>query len=173
VARILTLMIIALTGSQLWAQVPASPLFPASPIIEARDCILQIVAGHKNITLLETVPLPEVKPEGPYTLQDYQDSAESFWGFRPDAFLNMYNSLRNEIFIMATRAYYDSHERSVFDSLAHELVHYLQHRYQNADFSQGDDSLEFDAIATQTWFRETYKDHFVGDVFVCPTAAVP
>ena len=169
--RILTIVMIALTSSQLWAQVPNSPLLPAAPIIEARDCILKIVAAHKNITLLDTVPLPEIKPEGPYTLQDYQDSAENFWGFRPDAYLNMYNPLRNEIFIMATREYYESYERSVFDSLAHELAHYLQHRYQNADFSQGDDSLEFDAIATQTWFRETYKDNFVGDNFVCPTPA--
>lgn len=143
-------------------------LIPAQNVIDARDCVMKLVAAKKNITLIETVPAPEIKPEGLHSLADFQDAAESFWGFRPEAYLNMYNPLKNEIFIMTGREYYDKYERSVFDSLAHEITHYLQHRYQNADFTSGDDSLEWDAIETQSWFRETYKDQMNGDIFVCP-----
>ncbi len=40
------------------------------------------------------------------------------------------------------------------DSLAHELVHYVQVKYQKFDLN--DESLEWDAVDIQTAFREKF-----------------
>jgi hypothetical protein len=147
----------------------ASQYLPAAPIISARDCILTLVAEKMEIHLKPEIAKPRIRPQTVTSLQEFQDSIEEFWHFRPDAFTNVYNPIRNEIFIMTERAYYERHERSVYDSLAHELTHYIQKEYLNADFSNGDDmTWEMDAVYYQNWFRDTYKDHFQGDEFVCP-----
>lgn len=148
--------------------IAASKYIPAEPIIEARDCVLQLIAPKMNTTIDPLKEKPRIRPETNTPLKDYQDSIEKFWGFRPDVFVNVFNPLQNEIFIMSQRHYYESKNRSVYDSLAHELVHYIQHSYHGADFTVGDDSLEMQAIDVQTWFRDTYRNQFVGDQFICP-----
>ena len=42
----------------------------------------------------------------------------------------------------------------VDDSVAHELTHFVQAKYQNFDLN--DESLEWDAIDVQNWFRENF-----------------
>ena len=150
-----------------WAS--AKPiLLPSAPIKESRDCILNLVSQKMNIPLNDAILRPKVRPENDITLKEFQDSIEEFWKFRPDAITNVYNPLRNEIFIMTEKSYYKKFNRSVFDSLAHELTHYIQKEYQHADFTVGDDSLEMQAIEIQTWFRETYQSQFQNDHFICP-----
>jgi hypothetical protein len=163
-----TLLFSILMFSQVQSQA-ASQYLPAEPIINSRDCVLTLIAEKMEVHLKPEIALPRIRPQTITSLQEFQDSIEGFWHFRPDAFTNVYNPNRNEIFIMTERAYYERHQRSVYDSLAHELTHYLQKEYFNADFSNGDDmTWEMDAVYYQNWFRDTYKDQFQGDEFVCP-----
>jgi hypothetical protein len=53
-------------------------------------------------------------------------------------------------------AYDSQHHRFIDDSLAHELTHYVQVKYQGWVLDGMDDSIELNAIEVQTWFRETY-----------------
>ena len=62
--------------------------------------------------------------------------------------------VRNEICLGDGETYYRRLNRTLDDSLAHDLVHYIQARYFNDDLAS--DSSEALAIAVQTWFRETY-----------------
>jgi len=144
-------------------------LIPAKNIVQSRDCILAIVADYMKVTLKSEVALPRVRTQSDTSLKEFQDSIEVFWKFRPDVFTNVYNPIHNEIFIMTERAYYQKHKRSVFDSVAHELVHYVQKEYKGVDFTQEDESVEFQAIEVQTWFRDTYKNNFKKDQFICPS----
>ncbi|MBI4374950.1 MAG: hypothetical protein HY549_00720 [Elusimicrobia bacterium] len=52
-------------------------------------------------------------------------------------------------------AYYRRLKRSIDDSLAHELAHFIQVRYRGARLEQ-DPMLEEEAIHVQVWFRETF-----------------
>ncbi len=146
----------------------AAELIPAAPIIASRDCLLTIVANRMNVKLDPNQTRPTVRPETTTTLLEFQDAIEPFWHFRPEQFLNVYNPLSHEIFLMTDVSYYRKTKRFVFDSLVHELTHYVQHIYQKADFTQEDDSLENQAVAVQTWFRETYGQQLREDAFLCP-----
>jgi len=106
-----------------------------------------------GITLRAEVPLPPVFVASETPLQQFQDAIEAQWGFRPDLIANAYAARTNEIYLLDSAAYYRKHGRFIDDSLAHELVHYLQVRYQNADIRDGE-WLEADAVMVQTWFRE-------------------
>ncbi|MFN7728157.1 MAG: hypothetical protein ACK5P7_03265 [Bdellovibrio sp.] len=119
-----------------------------------------------HVLLKPEIDRPVIRPETSTALKDYQDSIEKFWDWRPDAFLNVFVPLKNEIFLFTEVGYYRSRGRSIFDSLAHELAHYLQFTYRGADMA--DESLEGEAVQVQTWFRETYRAQFQGDEFVCP-----
>lgn len=143
----------------------SSPLWPATDVIESRDCILQLLATKLNVTLKPELAKPALYPEGAVDLKFYQDSVEGVWGFRPDVVTNLFNSQRNEIFLTAQVKYYLPNDKSIFDSVAHELTHYIQVRYWNMD---PDDTAESQAVEVQTWFRETYKNQVQGMKFVCP-----
>lgn len=73
---------------------------------------------------------------------------------RPDRITNAFALKKNEIYIFDDADYYLRTNRCMDDSLAHEMVHYLQARYQGWDLD--DDSLEWEAIDIQTAFREAY-----------------
>jgi hypothetical protein len=148
----------------------ASQYIPAEPIIASRDCVLKLIAPYMYSEIDASKTVPVIRTQTDTTLEHFQDSIEKFWGFRPDAFTNVFNPVTNEIFIMTERSYYEKYDRSVYDSLAHELSHYIQFAYKGADFSVGDDSLEAQAVDVQNWFRETYKSQFVNDEFICPPA---
>jgi hypothetical protein len=145
-----------------------SRLIPAKPVVESTDCILKIVAKELHRELKDDVVKPTLKVQGPTTVKEFQDSIEKFWKFRPEKFTNVFNPLTNEVFIMSERKYYTKMNRSIYDSIAHELTHYVQNHYMGVSFTEEDDSVEAQAIEIQTWFRETYRANFVGDTFVCP-----
>lgn len=127
---------------------PVSPLYPVT-------CLLETVAAKKRLPLRAEVPVPTVYLESKTPLQQFQDAIEPQWGQRPDVFLNAYVKDRNEIYVIDDSAYYRRTNRYLDDSLVHELTHYMQVKYQDADL-QNDDSLEAEAVELQTWFRETY-----------------
>ncbi|MFC1679936.1 hypothetical protein ACFL2T_06980 [Elusimicrobiota bacterium] len=114
-------------------------------------CILMAVAHNMNVTLREDVPLPEILLESQTPLKVFQDSIEPQWGMRPSVFLNAYIPGENRVFLMDEAGYYRRTGRFIDDSLAHELVHFVQVKYR------GDMSMdESQAIWVQTWFRDNY-----------------
>lgn len=118
-------------------------------------CTLQAVASRKRIQLRADAPLPTVFLESETPLVQYQDAVEPQWGFRPERFLNVFVAALNEIYLINDAGFYVPRGRFVDDSLAHELAHYLQVVYENADPLNGD-SLETEAVAVQTWYREMF-----------------
>lgn len=61
---------------------------------------------------------------------------------------------RNEIYLSDGADFYLRLKRTLDDSLAHELVHYIQARYFGEDLST--DGCEVQAVEVQRWFREEY-----------------
>jgi hypothetical protein len=120
------------------------------------DEILEAVAQYKKITLREDIPKPQIFFESNCTLKQFQDAIEPQWHMRPDAFLNAYIFAKNEIYLIDEPGYYVRLNRFIDDSLAHELVHYIQVKYQGFTAQYGGEDMEGDAIGVQTWFRETY-----------------
>lgn len=144
-------------------------LWPAGPVVESRDCVLMLISDRMGVRLEPAKPVPDVRVEGTFPLKEYQDSIEKFWGWRPDVVVNVFNPITSEIFMMADTTYYRPRGRSIFDSLAHELTHYIQFAYFNADFKDPTaDMLESQAVDVQNWFRETHGHLVQGDDFHCP-----
>lgn len=119
-------------------------------LTDERECLLQIVRTHMHSA--KTSPPPALKTEDTTTLTEFQDVMEKWWGFRPSAFLNVYDPNTNTIFLSNTRTRY-KFPRTPVDSLVHELTHFVQH----TDFGAGkddDEYLENQAVQVQTWFRD-------------------
>lgn len=118
------------------------------------EFILQQVLLKKNQTFNPNKAVPVIFYQSQTPLSQFQDALETQWGFRPDVFTNAYAFKRNEIYMLDEAAYYHEHQRCMDDSVAHELTHYVQAQYQGFDLN--DESLEWDAIDVQTWFRENF-----------------
>jgi hypothetical protein len=126
------------------------------PIKLERDphFVLEAIARGMNVTLRPDVPKPEILLESATPLERFQDAIAAQWGFRPHVFTNAYAVRSNEIYLTDDPAYYGRLKRTLDESLAHELAHYIQVRYLNADLAH--ESLENDAVAVQGWFTATY-----------------
>jgi hypothetical protein len=148
-----TLFVLILTFAFL-AQAEPSSKEQTAQLKYSEEFILNAVLQKKHLSLKSELPLPVVFLSSTTPLKKFQDAIEPQWGFRPDVFTNAYAFKSNEIFLMDDENYYQTHKRCIDDSLAHELVHYVQVKYQNADLA--DDSLEAEAVDIQTWFRESY-----------------
>ena len=108
----------------------------------------------KNQKNRPEIPFPKIFLKSTTPLSQFQDAIEKQWGQRPKAFTNAYAIESNAIYIMDDADYYKKFQRCIDDSLVHELVHYIQVKYQNWDIN--DESLEWQAIDLQTNFRNLY-----------------
>lgn len=117
--------------------------------------ILKEILAYKNIEFRADVPLPSVTMESKASLKQFQDEIEPQWHMRPAVITNAYIVNYNKIYLNDDKAYYDKVERCIDDSLAHELTHYIQVKYLGKSL-EDDESLEWDAVDTQTWFREQF-----------------
>lgn len=120
----------------------------------SREFVLEKVLELKRQKFRPEIPVPLVLMESETPLKIFQDAIEAQWGMRPDFITNAFSVSHNMIFLSDDEAYYERTKRCIDDSLAHELTHYVQAKYQGFDLH--DDSLEWDAIDVQTAFRETY-----------------
>lgn len=120
------------------------------------ECVLKAVAEQMGQKYRPDIPLPKIYLEHRVTLKQFQDAVEKQWGLRPGRITNVYAWDNNEIYLMTDAAWYAGHERSLDDSLAHEFVHYVQHRYRGWDLATDDPIYEPQAVEFQTWFRENY-----------------
>ena len=108
----------------------------------------------KKLTKRDDVEIPKFHFKSKTPLKQFQDAIEKQWGFRPDVFTNAFAVDNNEIYILDDADYYRRNKRCMDDSIVHELVHYLQVKYQGWDLN--DESLEWDAIDKQSEFRNIY-----------------
>lgn len=130
------------------ARIPARPRFPIS-------CILKLVAQKKSIRLRSDVEVPPLLFQSETTLEEFKAAIEPQWHIIVEKFTNAYVIRQNRIFILDEADYYERVHRSVDDSIAHELSHFLQVKYQGYDLDQ-DFTAEDDAVEVQTWFRENF-----------------
>jgi hypothetical protein len=115
---------------------------------------LEKVLEYKKLKFNPEIQLPPLFLKSKTSLKQFQDAIESQWGTRPNEFTNAYSVVNNEIYLLDDADYYRKTGRCIDDSLAHELTHYVQVKYQHFDIN--DESLEWDAIDIQTWFREKF-----------------
>lgn len=120
-------------------------------------CIFKAVAAKKGITIKPEIPLPKIFFSSQITLAQYQDAVEQQYKMRPEHFVNVYVAARNEIYISDDASYFAAVHRFIDDSIAHELTHFIQVKYQAADLMDDpDDFFEGDAIKVQSWFRDNF-----------------
>lgn len=117
--------------------------------------ILEAVASHTHATLDPLLPLPVIHLESETNLADFQRAVLPQWGAAPEKFSNAYILDKADIYLIDDISYYRRLHRTMDDSLAHELAHYIQEKYLGYDL-KNDFSAEEHAIGVQTWFRETY-----------------
>lgn len=118
------------------------------------EFIFEKVLIFKNKNIDKKIPFPKIYLESKTPLKQFQDAIEKQWGMRPDQFTNAFAVNNNEIYLLDDEEYYKRNERCMDDSLAHELTHYIQSKYQGWDLN--DDSLEWEAIDVQTNFRNQF-----------------
>jgi hypothetical protein len=116
--------------------------------------ILEAVARRMGVRLRPDVPPPTIRLESRTPLARLQAAAEQQWGFRPDVFTTTYATASNEVYVIDEARLYEQYGGTLDDSLAHEFVHYIQAHYLGDRFTT--DWSETEAVAVQTWFRETY-----------------
>lgn len=116
--------------------------------------ILEAVAGRMGVRVRSDIAPPVILLESRTPLQRLQAAAEKQWGFRPAVFVSMYATASNEVYLIDEAAFYDRYALTPDDSLAHELVHYIQANYLKDRFET--DLSETEAVAIQIWFREDF-----------------
>lgn len=127
---------------------------PPAKLRYSVEFVLQKVLELKKKEFNPLIPLPSIHFESRTPLEVFQDAIEAQWGMRPEHFTNAYSVAHNMLFLNDETSYYRRTKRCMDDSLAHELTHYVQSKYQGFDLN--DESLEWDAIDVQTAFREAF-----------------
>ena len=112
------------------------------------------VLEKKHLTERPEISWPKINFASQSSLLDFQNDIFSQWGFKPEVITNVYILKLNKIYLLDDASYYNQLNRCLDDSLVHELVHFLQDKYQNYDFN--DESLEWEAIDIQTEFRNQF-----------------
>jgi hypothetical protein len=149
----LTITILFMISTLSSVNVMASEIAPAK-LQNSIEFIFEKVLLFKKLTHREDIPLPKIFFESTTSLKEYQDAVELTLGMRPDFFLNVFVLVKNEIYIRDDARYYKKYNRCIDDSIAHELAHYVQAKYQG--WSAQDENTEVDAVEIQTAFREQF-----------------
>jgi hypothetical protein len=116
--------------------------------------ILKQVAKRMGVVLRPDVPPPAIRLESRTPLAHLQAAAERQWNFRPEVFTTTYATATNEVYLIDEARLYERYGGTPDDSLAHELVHYIQAHYLGDRFTT--DWSETEAVAVQTWFRREH-----------------
>lgn len=133
---------------------PAAGAFDSLRLAFDPQFVLEQVARRLGVTLRPDVAPPAVFLESATPIAQFQDAIARQWGFRPRSFANAYAIARNEIYLIDNPWDYARLGRTIDESLAHELAHYVQVRYLNADLTAP--LWEQDAIVVQDWFRTAH-----------------
>jgi hypothetical protein len=147
---------LSMVQAQLKAAIAATPLKSYTQPKYDLQCIFTGVLAVMGLAAKPDAAMPPLYLEDKTPLKQFQDAVEPQWQMRPDRFLNVYVSERNEIYVLNEAEYYQRVGRFVDDSIAHELTHYVQVKYKGIRIEDFDDSMEGEAISVQTEFRERY-----------------
>jgi hypothetical protein len=120
------------------------------------ECILSEVLSHLHREPKADAAAPRVRFESEVPLSEFQDAVEKQWRMRPPRVSNVFIAETGQIFLIDDAEYYERVHRFIDDSLAHELTHFVQVRYGGAKLDEESEYLESEAVAVQTWFRETH-----------------
>jgi hypothetical protein len=136
------------------------PTFAKNPVKIVKpkysyDFILEKVLEYKKLERKSSITDPKVFFKSQIKLKQFQDAIEKQWGQRPKEITNAFAISNNEIYLLDDADYYQKTGRCIDDSLAHEIVHFIQVKYLNYDIN--DESLEWEAVEIQTWFRENFN----------------
>ncbi|MDD5628148.1 MAG: hypothetical protein PHU21_03725, partial [Elusimicrobia bacterium] len=142
--------------AQLSAAVKAAPIKSYTQPRHDLQCTFAGVLSIMGVAARPELPMPPLYLQDKTPLKQFQDAVEPQWQMRPEMFLNVYVAARNEIYVLNEAEYYQRVGRFVDDSIAHELVHYVQVMYKKIPIEQFDDGMEGEAISVQTEFRERY-----------------
>jgi hypothetical protein len=150
------------TAAALPARVSEAPGGPPAVEAPARiatlqhdpQFVLEAVAKRMGVALRPDLPPPAIRFESRTPLERLQAAAERQWGFRPEVFTTTYATAENAIYLIDEARLYEQYGGTLDDSLAHELVHYIQALYLGDRFTT--DWSETEAVAVQTWFRNEH-----------------
>lgn len=153
---LLSLLLISTTVLARKKPAPTPVPAPVNPVSlkYSVEVIFDFVLSQKKQTLNPDIEFPKIYFKSKTPLKQFQDAIEKQWNQRPNEITNAYAFDNNEIYLMDDSDYYIKTERCMDDSLAHELVHYVQAKYQK--FDMNDESLEWDAVDIQTAFRDQF-----------------
>lgn len=151
-----TMTMLVMVCLVLTAVVAANADGPATLRFPMR-CTLAAVAKKRNIQLSDSVPAPILYFESSTSVDVFKAAVKQQGHDFPQEFSNAYVYVegKNDIFLIDNPSYYARHGRHIDDSLAHELVHYLQVRYQKYDLN-AEEFAELEAVDLQTWYRDTF-----------------
>lgn len=135
---------------------PAASAAQAARLSLEPSCVLSAVAFAMNVGVRTDIPLPRIRYQSETPLKDFQDAIEPQWGFRPDVVTNAYVPDARTIFLLDEADYYAKYGASIDDSLAHELIHYIQIRYKGLTMKEFTEWEEAEARQYQIWFRDHY-----------------
>ncbi len=132
------------------AETPVKLRFPL-------ECTLAAIAKKRNVQLSENVPLPTLYYESTTSFETFKAAVMQQGHDFPQEFSNAYVYVqgKNDIFLIDSPSYYARHGRFIDDSLAHEIAHYVQVRYQKYDLNV-EEFAELEAVDLQTWYRDTF-----------------
>jgi hypothetical protein len=141
-------------GERVAATTPSVPPARVAALQHDPQFILEAVAKRMGVTLRPDIPPPAIRLESKTPLERLQTAAERQWGFRPEVFTTTYATASNEVYLIDEARLYETYGGTLDESLAHELVHYIQAHYLGDRFTT--DWSETEAVAVQTWFRKQY-----------------
>lgn len=144
----------AATTETVVATTPSAPPVRVATLQHDPQFILEAVATRMGVRLRPDRPPPTIRFESRTPLVRLQAAVERQWGFRPEVFTTTYATATNEIYVIDEAGFYEQSGGTLDDSVAHELVHYIQAQYRGDRFTL--EWSEAEAVAVQTWFRETY-----------------
>jgi hypothetical protein len=138
-------------------QANAAGILPASELEHVRNsvpCVLDFVLKKNWKTFDSAIPLPRVVFSHEVTVEEFNKSVASPYTYYPTV-QNAFVPKENTIYLDSRTVVYEKYGKTLIDSLAHELTHYVQHFYwhytEEDAYSDGAESL---AVRTQFAFRE-------------------
>ena len=159
------IVIFTLIFSSTFAAAQTPDFWNEAGLQESRECLLQIVRAQ--VYSDKATPAPALKLESSTPLADFQASMETWWEFKPDFFVNVYNADENTVYLTNQRARYKS-PRTPVDSLVHELTHFVQSKDKGAHKGDNEEYYEEQAVRVQTWFRENRGQYIVNESYQGP-----
>lgn len=129
-------------------------------------CLLAWSEKEMAVQQKPLVDLPEIRLSHEVSLGEFQDDVEPQWQLRPEVVSNVFVAHKNRIYLVSDKKDYQKNQRSIYDSLVHELIHYIQVKYQGRPIEDFGDMEEMTAIYAQNKFREEHPEA-LEDRYLC------